>query len=67
MIAVEHNRDAVMLGHQSNVMSSGDGSENSGLLLVVLDALAGQESRSAVADLDDDGRPGAKISILEGD
>ena len=56
-----------MLGHQSNVMSSGDGSENSGLLLVVLDALAGQESRSAVADLDDDGRPGAKVSILEGD
>ena len=44
-----------MLGHQPDVLSSGNGSQNCTLLFVVLDGLSGHESCSTIAELDDDG------------
>ena len=55
VITVDDHRHAVMLGHQPNMLSSGNGSQNGGLLLVVFDAFAGDKCSSAVTELDDDG------------
>ena len=51
VIAVEDDRDAVVLGHQTNVLSSGDGAEDGALLLIILDGLAGHESGTTIAEL----------------
>ncbi len=51
VVTMEDHRNAVMLGHQPDVLSSGDRAEDGGLLLLVLDGLAGQEGRATVADL----------------
>ncbi len=56
VIGVEDDRNVVVLGHQPHVLGPGNGAENGGLLLGVLDALAGEEGGAAVGELDDDGR-----------
>ena len=45
-----------MLGHQPDVLGTGDSAQDGGLLVGVGDALAGQEGRAAVTELDNDGR-----------
>ena len=55
MIRVEDHGYVVVLGHQADMLGPGDGPQDGGLLLSVLDALAGQEGGPAVGDLDNDG------------
>ena len=48
------NVHAVFLGHGADVVGSGDGTGNRGLLLVIGKTLAGKEGRAALRDLNDD-------------
>ena len=53
VVGVQHDRDAVELGHLSNVERHGDGPRDGGLFLglLVVDALAGEEGGTAVGHL----------------
>lgn len=53
VVGVQHDGDAVELGHLSYVERHGDGPRDGGLLLglLVVDALAGEESGTAVRHL----------------
>ena len=55
VVRVEDDGDVVVLGHEAHVLGPGNGAQDGGLLLGVLDALAGQEGGPAVGELDDDG------------
>ena len=54
-----------MLGHQPDVLGTGDSAQDGGLLVGVGDALAGQEGRAAVTELDDDRRVDVSGSLEE--
>ncbi len=56
VVRVKDDWDAVVLGHEPDVLRAGDGAEDGGLLVLVADALAGQEGGAAVRELNDDGR-----------
>ena len=53
MIGMEDNGNAIRRCDRANVMSSGDGAGNRGLLLSVRDPLAGEKGSSALRELKD--------------
>ena len=53
VVAVEDNRYAVVLRHQSGVLGPSDGPEDGRLLPGVLDSLPRQEGGSTVGELND--------------
>ena len=65
VVTVKDDRDAVVLGHQPDVLSSSNGAKDSSLLLFILDALTGKESGTTVAELNDDGGPAFRYSKTE--
>ena len=66
MVAVENDRDAVVFGHQSDVLCSRDGSKDGGLLPGVLNALPGEEGCTTIRELNDDGRVDVPGSLQDG-
>ena len=55
VIRVEDDGNAVLLGHGADVEGAGNGAGDSGLVVVVVEALASVELRSARGELDDHG------------
>ena len=55
MVAMNDHGDAIMFGHQPDMLSTSDGSQNGTFLLVILDAFAGDKCASTIAKLDHDG------------
>jgi hypothetical protein len=66
VVGVDDGRDAVLLGQQMDVAGAGDRAERVGLLAVELQALAGDELRAAVGELDDDRRLGLRRRLQHG-
>jgi hypothetical protein len=52
---VEDDGNAVLLGHGADVEGTGNGAGDGGLVVVVVEALASVELRSARGELDDHG------------
>ena len=51
VVPVQDHGDAVVLGHEADVLGAGDGPQHRRLLPRVLDPLARQEGRAAVREL----------------
>ena len=66
VVAVENDGDAVVFGHQSDVLSPRDGPEDGGLLPGVLDALPREEGGTSIGELNDDGRVDVPGSLQDG-
>ena len=69
MITVENHRDTIVLGHKPHMLGPSYGSQDSSLLVGVLDTLASQECCSSVGELNDDGRvdvPGSLEDSVDG-
>lgn len=66
VVAVENDGDAVVLGHQSDVLSSRDGPEDGGFLPGVLDALPREEGSTSIGKLNDDGGVDVPGSLQDG-
>ena len=69
VITVENHRHTIVLGHQPHVLGPSYGSQDSSLLVGVLDTLASQECCSSVGELDDDRRvdvPGSLEDSVDG-
>ena len=65
MIAVQHDRHAVVFGHQPDVLSARNGTQNGGLLSVIFDALARHEGGATVGELNNHRALDVTCSLLK--
>lgn len=54
MVRVDDNRDAVSLGDGADILSTSDGTNDGGLLVLVAQALTGEVGRATIGELDND-------------
>ena len=64
VVPVQDHGDAVVLGHEADVLRPGDGAEHRGFLPRVLDPLARQEGSSAIGELNNNTSPAANTQHL---
>mmetsp|Transcript_109020 Transcript_109020/g.351870 ORF Transcript_109020/g.351870 Transcript_109020/m.351870 type:complete len:203 (+) Transcript_109020:563-1171(+) len=66
MVRVHEHRDAVGRRHRPGVGGARDGAQHRRLLLLVGEALAGEEARTALRELDDDGAVELPAGLQDG-